>query len=156
MRQTRKAFCVGVEQQHGKGNGREPKSESIELRGGKDKDSAGGDDESGDEGGGEIAGRKSAGAGAGIRRVDSRVGEAVEGHGGGARSDHGDDDPEKLMRGGKSRGGEHSSAESERESENGVLPLDHLECDPEVVEDGHGEIVNGVGSEGFVSGRPDF
>jgi hypothetical protein len=37
-----------------------------------------------------------------------------------------------------------------------VLPLDHLECDPEVVEDGHGEIVNGVGSEGFVSGRPDF
>ena len=45
------------------------------------------------------------------------------------------------MGGGKARGGEHGSAESERESEDGVLPLDHFEGDAEVVEDGHGKIV---------------
>jgi len=30
------------------------------------------------------------------------------------------------MRGGEAGGGEHGSAESERESEDGVLPLDHF------------------------------
>jgi len=45
------------------------------------------------------------------------------------------------MGGGKAGGGEHGSAESERESEDGMLPLDHFEGDAEVVEDGHGKIV---------------
>jgi len=65
----------------------------------------------------------------------------LEGHGGGAGGEHGDDDPKKLMRSGQSGGGEHGSAESERESEDGVLPLDHFEGDAQVVEDGHREIV---------------
>ena len=37
-----------------------------------------------DEGGREMAGGKGAGASPGIRSVDGGVGEAVEGHGGGA------------------------------------------------------------------------
>ena len=49
----------------------------------------------------EMAGGKSAGASAGIGGVDGCVGEAVEGHRGRARGNHGDYDPEKLMGGGK-------------------------------------------------------
>ena len=45
------------------------------------------------------------------------------------------------MAGGKAGGGEHGSAQSEWESEDGVLPLDHFERDAEVVEDGHGSRV---------------
>jgi hypothetical protein len=48
------------------------------------------------------------------------------------------------MRGGQARGGEHGSAESEGESEDGVLPLDHFEGDAEIVENGHGSNVSVV------------
>ena len=65
----------------------------------------------------------------------------IEGHGGGTGSEHGDDDPEKLMDCGKAGGGEHGSAEREGESEDRMLPLDHLESDAEIVEDGHRKIV---------------
>jgi hypothetical protein len=44
---------------------------------------------------------KSAGACAGIGGIDSRVGEAVEGHGSRAGGEHGNDDPNKLMSAGK-------------------------------------------------------
>jgi hypothetical protein len=50
------------------------------------------------------------------------------------------------MGGGKSGGGEHGSAESEWESEDGVLPLDHFEGDAEVVEDGHASRVSVLSS----------
>jgi hypothetical protein len=116
------------------------------LGGGEDEYGAGDDDERGDKGGREMAGGKSAGAGAGIGGVDGGVGETIEGHGGGTGGQHGDYDPEKLMNGGKAGGGEHGSAESERESEDGVLPLDHLEGDAEVVEDRHGSRVSVLGS----------
>jgi len=96
-----------------------------------------------------MAGWKSTSASAGISRVDSGVGKAIERHGGGAGGEHGDDDPEKLMGGGKAGGGEHGSAESERESEDGVLPLDHLQGGAEVVEDGHRRIVRQFGSSQF-------
>ena len=39
-------------------------------------------------------------------------------------------------------GGEHSAAESEWEREDGVLPLDHLKRGAQVVQDGHGSILN--------------
>src|ERR1700733_11284571 len=84
---------------------------------------------------------ESAGASTGIGGVDSSVGEAVEGHGRGASGEHGDDDPEKLMSAGKAGGGGHGSAERERESEDGMLPLDHFKRDAQVVENGHRKIV---------------
>jgi hypothetical protein len=46
-----------------------------------------------------------------------------------------------LMGRGKAGGGQHGSADSERESEDGVLPLNHFQGDAEVVEYGHGKIV---------------
>jgi len=110
------------------------------LRSGENEDRAGNDDESGDECGRELSGGERASASAGIGGIDGGVGEAIEGHGGGAGGEHGDDDPKKLMRSGQSGGGEHGSAESERESEDGVLPLDHFEGDAQVVEDGHREM----------------
>ena len=103
-----------------------------------------------------MSGGKCPGAGAGIGGVDARVGQAIEGHGGGAGADHGDDDPEKLMGGGKTGGGKHGPAEREGESEDGVLPLDHFERDAEIVEEGHETIVrhkSGECSTGF-SSRP--
>jgi len=116
------------------------------LGGGENEDGAGDNDKGGDEGGREMAGGQCAAASARIGRIDGGVGEAIEGHGGGAGGQHGDYDPEKLMRGGKSGGGEHGSAESEWESEDGVLPLDHFEGDAEVVEDGHASRVSVLSS----------
>ena len=86
-----------------------------------------------------MSGGKSAGAGARVGGVDGGVGEAIEGHGGGAGGEHGDDDPEKLMGGGKAGSGEHGPAESEGEGEDGVLPLNHFESDAEIVKEGHGD-----------------
>jgi hypothetical protein len=97
--------------------------------------------ERGHEGGREMAGRKRTGARARIGGVQGSVREAIESHGGTAGGDHSDHDPQQLMEGRKARGGEHSSAKSEWESEDGVLPLDHLEGDAEIVKDGHGKIV---------------
>ena len=141
MREACEAFGIGVEQQHGERDRGKPEGEAIQLRSGQDEDPAGNDDESGDECGRQLSSGKRASAGAGIGGVDGGVGEAIEGHGGGAGGEHGDDNPKKLMRGGKAGGGEHGSAESERKSEDGVLPLDHFERDTQVVKDGHREIV---------------
>jgi hypothetical protein len=46
-----------------------------------------------------------------------------------------------LMGGGDAGGGKHSSAESERERKDGVLPLDHFKGDAQVVKYGHEKIV---------------
>jgi len=138
VRPAGEAFGVGIKEQHCERDRREPEREAIQLSCGENEDGAGDDDEGRDEGGRELAGGKRASAGAGVGGVDGCVGEAIEGHGGGAGGDHGDDDPEKLMSGGKARGGEHGSAEREWESEDGVLPLDHFKGDAEVVKNGHG------------------
>ena len=107
------------------------------MRSSEDEDDARNDNESGDEGWREVSCRESPGASARVGRVDGRVRKAIERHGGGAGSEHGHDDPEKLMTGGKARSGEHSSAESEWESEDGVLPLDHLKRHAKIVSDSH-------------------
>ena len=51
------------------------------------------------------------------------------------------------MGSGKAGGGEHRSAKRERESEDGVLPLDHFQSDAEAMEDGHGKIVKQNGCQ---------
>lgn len=107
------------------------------MRGGDNEDGARDDDEGGDECGRELPGGQRAGASPGIGSVDGGVGESIKGHGGGARRKHGNHDPEKLMPGRKAGGGEHGSAESEWESEDGVLPFDHLEGDAKVAKDEH-------------------
>jgi hypothetical protein len=63
--------------------------------------------------------------------------EAIEGHGGGTGAEHGNQNPEELMRSGKARSGQHGSAEREWQREDGVLPLDHLQGNAQVVENWH-------------------
>src|SRR5271169_3106927 len=46
------------------------------------------------------------------------------------------------MGGGEAGSGQHGSADSKRESEDGVLPLNHVEGYAEVAEDGHGNNVS--------------
>ena len=141
MGQTREALGIGVEQQHGKCDGRKPEGKAIQLRGGQNKDGAGDDDEGANERGREISRGNSASAGTRIGGIDGRVGEPVESHCRGAGGEHRNDDPYKLMRTRKAGSGEHGSAESERESEDGVLPLDHFERNAQVAQDGHRKIV---------------
>jgi hypothetical protein len=83
MRPAGEALGVGIKEQDREGDRREPEREAIQLGGGENKDGAGDDHKSCDEGGREMAGRESAGAGAGIGGVDGGIGEAIEGHGGG-------------------------------------------------------------------------
>jgi len=49
------------------------------------------------------------------------------------------------MRRGKTLGGQHRPAKREWKHENGMLPLDHLQSDAQVVEDGHPEILTDGG-----------
>ena len=137
MRKAGETLGIGIKQQNRKRDWRKPEGEAIELQSSENEERAGDDDKCSDEGGRKMAGRESPCTGAGIGGVDGRVGQAVEGHGGGTSGEHGHDDPEKLMSGGKAGSGEHGSAERERESEDGVLPLDHLQRDAQVVQDGH-------------------
>ena len=85
---------------------------------------------------GEFAFGEGAIGGAGIAAIEFEVGDAVHGHGGGARADHGDDDPEKLPPGGKGAAGasgEQRADQREGQRENGVLELDHFEHDADAV-----------------------
>jgi len=75
--------------------------------------------------------------GARIGGINDGIGKPVESHGGGAGGQHGDHDPEKLMRRGQAGSREHRAAESEGESEDGVLPLDHFERHAQIAKNGH-------------------
>ena len=110
----------------------------------RDKDDARDDHKTGDECGGELSSGERASAGARIGRVDTGVGEAVEGHRGRARGEHGDYDPEQLVCSGKPGGSEHCATKSEGQSEDRVLPLDHLESDAKIPQDGHKKIVRQI------------
>jgi len=69
------------------------------------------------------------------------VGQAIEGHGGGACRDHRDHDPSQLPPRRQPSSGQHSSAQRKREREDRVLPLDHLERDLQISEKSHELIV---------------
>ena len=84
-----------------------------------------------------MSGRNRPRFGPGICRVERDVRKAVEGHGGGASGNHGYDDPKHLVDGRNTIGSQHGSAESEGESKNGMLPLDHFQCDFKVVQHRH-------------------
>ena len=101
VRPAREALGVGIKKQDGQGERREPEREAVQLGSGEDEDGAKDDDECRNEGGRELAGGERAGAGAGVGGVNGGIGEAIEGHGGGAGGEHGNQDPEKLMGGGK-------------------------------------------------------
>ena len=114
------------------------------MRSRQDKDDGRDDDKTGDECGGELSSGERASAGARIGRVDAGVGEPVEGHRGRARGEHGDYDPEQLVCSRKPGGSEHCATKSEGQSEDRVLPLDHLESDAKIPQDGHKKIVRQI------------
>ena len=74
-----------------------------------------------------MSGRNRPRFGPGICRVERDVRKAVEGY----------DDPKHLVDGRNTIGSQHGSAESEGESKNGMLPLDHFQCDFKVVQHRH-------------------
>jgi len=129
------ALGVGIKEEDGDGDGGEFECEAVELPGGDDEH--GGGDER--EGPGETQREQAFGQRAILRAricgVVAQVGDAVHGHGGGARANHGDDDPRELPGDGAWRGpggasgalGEKGADKGEGEREDGVLELDHFE-----------------------------
>ena len=83
------------------------------------------------------AGGNRAPGGAGIGSIQAGIGPSIEGHGGRARSDHAHDNPENLGRPWYAPGGEHRAGERERERENGMLPLDHLQRYADAAKESH-------------------
>ena len=132
MRPGGEALGEGIEKQDGESERREFQRERIELPRGEEKDSDGDEREGPREGNGERSGGERALAGARIFAVVAQVDDAVDGHGGGAGRDHGDDDPResgaawasRAMRGAR---GQQRSRQRKRQREHGVLELDHFE-----------------------------
>src|SRR3712207_1648184 len=137
-----KAFGEGVEEYDGERDRRQPEAERIQRPRGEEEDGRGDHDESPCECPGEQAGRDVSRPGARVASVDRGVDDAVEGHRRRTGADHGDDDPEQLAP--EIAGGETGLAkrqqragQREREREDRVLELDHVERHPEAFED-HG------------------
>ena len=115
------------------GQRRKMKGEGIQHPGGKEEQGRGCHGEAENEAAGEQSGRQGADGGARIQRVDIGIDQAVEGHGGRARGDHGNADPAEGAQRGNSVGGDDGAGEPEGKREKGMLPLDHLKRDAGVV-----------------------
>src|ERR1700738_3820807 len=74
-----------------------------------------------------MAGGDCARAGTWIRRVQLRIGPAIERHGAGARRNHRHQDPSDGSQRGNAVSSQNRRSQSEREREDGVLPFDHLQ-----------------------------
>ena len=138
MRPVAETLGKGIEEQNEKSERCELEGEGIELPGSEEKYRDGCHREEPRETGGERAGSESPLSGAGIFFVVAQVSDAVDGHGGAAGRNHGDDNPEELMPGGPTVGGEargeEGTGERERQGENGVLELDHFEREANALE----------------------
>ena len=141
VRPSRHALGIGVEQQHSQRDRREQQRQSIQLARSQHKHRARNHDERHYECWRKMTGRQGARAGAGIGCIDCGIRPAVKSHGSGSRSDHCDNDPEKLVKWGPTAGSEHRSTQRKRKREDGVLPLDHLQRDAQVVQHRHESIV---------------
>lgn len=125
--EARPALHVGVTEEHEQDDRREQQGEAVELPAGEQKSGGHDQREAEDKSRSEQPGGDSAGAGAGIGGVKRSVCPAIEGHGGRACGDHGDDDPERGVERGQAVGGEDGSGECEGERKDRVFPLDHFE-----------------------------
>ena len=72
----------------------------------------------------QLAARQLAGRGARVARVDRRVDEPVERHRERPRADHGQRDPDEVVRRRRAADGEKRADVRERQREDGVLDLD--------------------------------
>jgi hypothetical protein len=135
VRPSGEAFHVAVGEDDDESDGGELKREAVKESGAKKEDDRGDEGEGEDEGGGEVAGGDGAVGGARVSSVEAGVGPAVEGHGGGTGSDHAEDDEAEGAERRPAVGGEDSARKSEREREDRVLPLNHLERNARTAED---------------------
>ena len=122
------------------GERRQAQAERVEAPGGEQEDGGGNGDESPGETAREQAGGQMAHAGARVAGVQIGIHQAVEGHGGGARGYHGHHDPGQLH-GARARvksllaEGQQGAGERERQSEDGMLELDHFERKAQALEE---------------------
>jgi hypothetical protein len=134
------ALGVRIKKQNRQRDGRKLQRQRIQLPRGEHQQRRRDQSEHPGEADGKLAFGQSAIGGAGIARVIFQVGDAVDGHGGGTRAYHGDDDPQNLAPSWKraaSAGGEERPYQREGQGEDGVLELDHLEDDADAAF-GHG------------------
>src|SRR5690348_227621 len=134
VRPVREALCERVEKEDGDGQRSELQSERVQPPGGDEEESYGGEREKPGELDREGAGRQRALLRSGIFAVVTKVGDAVHGHGRGARRNHRDDNPyelaqrrpttRRLVSGAR---GKKGPGKRERKSKDGMLELNHFE-----------------------------
>src|SRR5271165_4310020 len=134
MRPVCEAFGEGIEKKNGNGQRSEFESERIELPSCDEKQSHGCKGEEPREGKRESAGCERALFRSRILPIEAKIGDAVHGHRGRPRRNHGDHDPQnlakrrpairRLMRGTCS---EKGSRQRKGKRKDGVLKFDHLQ-----------------------------
>ncbi len=141
MRPPRESLAVRIQEDYRQRQRGERQRQAVQLRRGKNKNSTRNQNECAHERRRQLSDRQSPSCSTRIRSINRGVGQAIERHSGGARRDHGDNDPRQLPPRRHTSGGQHGSAERKREREDRVLPFDHLQRDLEISEDSHTLIV---------------
>src|SRR6266404_847421 len=96
MRPARESLAVGIKKDHRQRHRRKHQRQAIQLGSRKNKNSARNQNERANERRRQLSDRQSASSSAGIGSVNRGVRQPIESHGGGARRDHGDNDPSQL------------------------------------------------------------
>ena len=131
MRPGCESLGEGIEKQNRDGQRRELQRKGIQLPCGDEENRNGGNREDPCKGNGKRAGGQRTLFRARIFFVVAKIGDAVDGHGGGARRNHGDDNPENLPKGrpavqcGARR--QQRARQREGQRKHGVLELDHFQ-----------------------------
>ena len=105
MRPACEAFGMGIEQQNAQSDRREREGKTIQLPGSEHKHGATHDDKRAYKTMRKCAGRKRSCLRTRICGINRGIRQAVKGHRSRTRSNHGHDNPSKLMNGRKSAGG---------------------------------------------------
>lgn len=136
VRKQREAFRKRIEENNCKRDRRKDEAQCPELPGSPEKNGRGSDCEAPCETNREQPRGQMPVRGAAVSGIDLSVQNAIKRHGGGACCDHRDDDPKETpLDAGDGEAAiaprQQRASESERQRENGVLELDHVEREPQ-------------------------
>jgi len=140
MREGTKAFGIGIEQEYEQHRKGEPETQSVELQRDQNEDKARYHREENREISAQQPSGKSAHSSAGIHGIDFPIHDAIKGHRGTARPDHGEDNPKQLGFFRPAVRCKHSAQQRKRQRKKCVLKLDHLQGDLEVLYEGHKQV----------------
>src|SRR5258708_477536 len=126
MRPARESLAVGIKKDHRQRHRRKHQRQAVQLRGGKNENSARNQNECAHERRRQLSDWQSASSSAGIGSVNRGVRQSIEGHGSRSSRDHGDDDQRHLPPSRQTSVTQHSSAERTRNPEDRKPPLNHL------------------------------